>query len=229
LPRLAPDFYARPTVEVARSLLGCKLVVSIPSHFNPVENPSHALPESRTLCSGIIVETEAYLDKDDPACHASRGMTRRNEVMFGPPGKLYVYTIHTRFCANIVTEPIGRGAAVLIRAIQPVDGIDGMQRNRPLPPALSSAKSLVELGNGPGKLCQSLALDTERNGACLTTGNDIWVETTSNRDFYITCTPRIGISSGVDLPLRFFVDGNRYVSGKASDHRLTRRSELATE
>jgi DNA-3-methyladenine glycosylase len=196
MKRLKTSFFEQPTIEVARRLLGCRLVRRL----------------TDVSMAGIIVETEAYLSMNDAASHSARGPTPRNRSMFGPFGQLYVYTIHTRFCMNIVTEAPGIGAAVLIRAIEPESGIERMLQNRPV-------SSRIALTNGPGKLCQALAIDRSLDGVDLIRGDLVWIEPgPSMADFSIRASSRIGIRQSLDLPLRFFVDGHRYVSGRAKDH-----------
>ena len=202
--RIQASFFQRPTLDVARELLGSSLFVAF----------------GNDVLSGVIVETEAYLHEADAACHAARGKTKRNQVMFGPPGVLYVYTIHTRYCMNIVTESEGKGAAVLIRAIQPTKGMDSMLENR-------KVIDPRELTNGPGKLCQAMGVTTSHNGLDLTTSSEMWLQFRSSKaPFTIQTTPRIGISQSKELPYRFLVNGNRFVSGLASDHSIPKRMEL---
>jgi DNA-3-methyladenine glycosylase len=204
--RIGLEFYSLETRAIAKRLLGCKL----------------AFQSGEYLCTGIIVETEAYLHHDDPACHAYRRMTPRNRVMFGPPGHLYVYTIHNRVCMNIVTQPEGVGAAVLIRALQPIAGLEQMRHNRfPSTTGEQSEKKRrdIDLTHGPGKLCQAMGIGLNCNGMSLVTNDHIWIEhSVPPSRFTITSSVRIGISQGVELPYRYFVDGNSFVSGKASDH-----------
>jgi len=168
---LERDFYARPTITVARSLLGKRLI----RHVNGAE------------LSGVIVETEAYCGRADSACHAHRGKTLRNAVMFGRPGVAYVYfTYGMHYMLNLVTEEEGNPCAVLVRALLPVSGLDEMQARR--------KKHGKELTNGPAKLCQALAIDKSLNGWDLTRGERLWVEShmrVTDRD--ILSTPRIGI------------------------------------
>ncbi|HLX61557.1 MAG TPA: DNA-3-methyladenine glycosylase [Planctomycetota bacterium] len=190
---LTERFYLRETAEVARRLLGACLV--------------HETPEG--LTAGRIVETEAYLYKGDPACHASRGRTERNAVMFGPPGHAYVYFVYgMHHCFNVVTMPEGIGEAVLIRALEPLDGIALMEKRR-------GTRELRNLCSGPGKLVQALGLSREQNGFPLTTGP---LTISSHKSFggagkfEVEVTKRIGINVGADLPLRFAVKGNRFVS-----------------
>ena len=187
LPR---EFYLQNTIEAAKSLLG-KLLVR------------------RTedgVIAGRIVETEAYL-RDDPACHASRGMTRRNSVMFGEPGHAYVYfTYGMHFCFNAVTAPEGVGEAVLVRAVEPVEGIEAMKLNR-------GTDELTNLTSGPAKLCQAFGLDRWHNGLNLTSGelviaDDGWTPSE------IMISTRIGINLAADKPWRFYIAGNPYVSKK---------------
>lgn len=178
LPR---SFYARPTVEVARDLIG-KLLVHGPT-------------------SGIIVETEAYLGGgDDLAAHTARGLTQRTRVIFGPPGHAYVYLIYGMYeCLNLVAEPDGQPGCVLIRAIEPVSGLDIMRARRGAPTRPE------QLANGPGKLTLALAITRRHNGVDVTRGPLVVRHASPERHFEIRVTPRIGITRSADLPLRFVV------------------------
>jgi DNA-3-methyladenine glycosylase len=170
---ISRSFYARDTVDVARDLLG-KLLV----HGDT---------------SGIIIETEAYLGSGDLAAHCVAGITARTKVIFGEPGHAYVYLnygIHE--CLNIVAEPDGVPGCVLIRALEPVDGIERMRARR---------KRAKDLTGGPGKLTQALAITRALNGADLTIG-PLTVHDLGLRP-KVRITPRIGISKSADLPLRF--------------------------
>lgn len=206
MPKLDRPFFQQPTVALARRLLGCRLVHDLGSN----------------IVAGIIVETEAYLCKDDPACHASKGETKRNRTMFGPPGYLYVYSIHNRYCMNIVSEKSGYGAAVLIRAVEPIQGVEFMSTLRPV----SKPRDLT---NGPGKLCQAFGIDIGLDGEDLVRSQRVWLESNVEiADFEIRASPRIGISQAKDLPYRYFVDGNPFVSGRERDHSLKRELYLGT-
>ena len=177
LPR---GFYARPTVEVARDLLGKVLV------------------HGKT--SGVIVETEAYLGQNDLAAHSSAGITPRTRVIFGPPGHAYVYRsygIHD--CFNIVAEADGTPGCVLIRAVQPIEGLELMRRRR------FAAKTDRDLANGPGKLTQALGITRSLNGADLTRDPLVVREPSARREIRIEASPRIGITKSAELPLRFLV------------------------
>lgn len=190
---LGKSYYSGTTVEIAQALLGTCLV--------------HETEQG--LVAGRIVETEAYLCKDDPACHASRGKTPRNAVMFGPPGHAYVYFIYGMYhCFNVVTAPAGMGEAVLIRALEPVEGLPIMERRR----NTNVAKNLC---SGPGKLVLAMGITREHNGCALTKG----ALTIHSREsfggcgkFEIDISTRIGIKAAADLPLRFSVKGSRFVS-----------------
>ncbi len=175
------------------------------------------------IVSGWIVEVEAYLWRGDPACHASRGRTNRNRTMFGPPGLLYVYPIHAKYCMNVVTEREGRGAAVLIRAVEPVEGSEIMFANRPV-------EREEELTNGPGKMCAAFDIDHRHNGIDLINSDEIWIEDSPHRPskqtWSIQQSGRIGINVAQEKPWRFFIDGNRFVSGRAMDHRVERKKSL---
>lgn len=196
---LGRSFYSRFPDVVARDLLGRAMVRRVGEGW----------------IGGLIVETEAYLAEDDPAAHSHRGPTPRNGSMYAEAGTLYVYTIHAKYCLNAVTETVGRGSAVLIRALEPVWGIDVMQRRR-------GREDMRQLCRGPAMLCQALDVDLRLNGADLCRTESVWIESYGAPfDFATRVSPRIGIRHAAELPLRFFVDGNRYVSGRASDH--TRR------
>ncbi len=182
--RLSRRFYARPTLEVAADLLGRKFV--------------HESEEG--VASGRIVEVEAYCGELDPGSHAFRGETPRNSVMFGPPGHLYVYfTYGMHFCCNVVCESDGVAGAVLLRAIEPVEGIDLMKERR-------GVEGIRDLARGPARLCQALGIDRLQNGADLTVP-PIWIEQRRRVVGEIKSSPRIGLRPGIDQPWRFYEDG----------------------
>jgi DNA-3-methyladenine glycosylase len=157
------------------------------------------------LLSGKIVETEAYIGYKDPASHAYRGMTSRNEVMFGDPGYAYVYfTYGMHYCLNLVTEKKGYPAAVLIRALEPVQGIRIMQN-------LRKRKELADLASGPAKLCQALGIDRKLNGADLCS-NVIYVEDRGEVIKKICSSSRIGINEGKKKNWRFYEGNSEFVS-----------------
>ncbi len=156
------------------------------------------------ITSGIIVETEAYLSSGDPASHSARGKTKRNACMFGPPGTSYIYISYgVHYCMNVVCQPAGIGEAVLIRALEPVEGIELMRSRRGHRPE-------KELTNGPGKLCQAMGIDLALNGHDLALPPLYLLD--GPPPAQIGCSGRIGISVGRDLPLRFYVVGNKFVS-----------------
>jgi DNA-3-methyladenine glycosylase len=186
--KLNINFYNRNADVVAPELLGKILV----------HKTGHSTLKAR------IVETEAYLEKLDPANHAFKGHTNRNAVMFGPAGHLYIYfTYGLHFCANVVAGPEGSGQAVLLRAAEPLEGIEAMALNR-----LTQNKLL--LCNGPAKLTQAFAINKALNGISLL-GSTLWIEDDNYKSKYAT-SRRIGISKAVGLPLRFYISGNKYVS-----------------
>lgn len=212
MPKLPIDFYQNhDTMTMAQLLLGCELV--------------HESTEEGTT-AGIIVETEAYIT-GDPACHAYRRQTTRNAAMFGPAGTLYVYQIYNHYnCINIVAGPEGVGEAVLIRALQPTEGIELMgtrrneafktgfarYRNNTIDPTTADGER--NLANGPGKLTIALGISrSEHNFSSLTTGA-ISIRGPVLHDFDMVTTTRIGLTYGADLPYRFYVKGNRYISKK---------------
>jgi DNA-3-methyladenine glycosylase len=155
--------------------------------------------------AGLIVETEAYRGRKDPASHAFRGKTKRNEVMFGPAGHAYVYfTMGAHFCLNITTEPKGTAAAVLIRAIEPVEGLDLMKRNRGL-------DDMSRLADGPGKLTRALKIDRELNGEDVICSSRLFLES-GTIPKTISMSSRVGINAGRSFKWRFYVEGNGFVS-----------------
>jgi len=161
--------------------------------------------------SGRIVEVEAYIGEDDLASHACVGLTQRNAVMFGPPGFAYVYLIYgMHHCLNVVTEAEGFPAAVLIRALEPLEGVEEMRERRP------RARRLEDLTNGPGKLCQALAIDRSLNGHDLTRGELLWIEADQLvSEGEVARSPRVGVrgdDQAISAPWRFYVVGNPYVS-----------------
>lgn len=189
LPR---SFYERYTIDVAKDLLG-KLLV-------------RRFPDS-SYVAGVIVEVEAYRGEDDPASHAYRGLTSRNKVMFGKPGVAYVYFTYGMYhCLNIVTEPEGVPAAVLIRAVEPVFCIDIMMKFR-------ETKDIRNLTNGPGKLTMAFSITRELNGVDMTEDDILFVSNYNKYSkFNIGVSSRIGIRVGLDKPWRFYIKENPYVS-----------------
>jgi len=193
MARLLPSaFFARNTVKVAPDLLGKYLV---------------RLRDGKRMI-GRIVEVEAYRGSDDPASHAFRGMTLRNTPMFGDPGHAYVYfTYGNHYCLNITTEKAGTPGAVLLRALEPVEGIDAMRRFRPNVPDF-------ELTNGPGKLTKALAIDKSLNEQDMTIRGPLFVTDPGKGDMEIWSSTRLGIREGLDRLWRFYIKGNSYVSKK---------------
>lgn len=188
---LPSAFYARPAREVAPSLIGYYLVSTLDGH--------------RTV--GRIVEVEAYLGPDDPASHAAEriGRTARNAAMFGPPGTAYVYRSYgIHWCLNAVTDTEGYPAAVLIRALEPVEGLEVMRDRR--------GTSDRDLARGPGRLTEALAITGEENDHPLDEPPLVLREGEPPDPGEIEAGPRIGISRAVDWPLRFTLKGSRYLS-----------------
>lgn len=196
--KLSRNFYSRKTDRVAKELLGKVLV--------------HRL-DRKTVVSGRIVETEAYLGAIDPAAHSyPLRRTPRTEVMFGPGGFAYVFFIYgVHFCFNVVTQKEGIGEAVLIRALEPIDGITTMMK-------LRKTKKIEQLCSGPGKLCQALKIGREQNGEDLT-GSSLWIEEGPRiRREAIIVGPRIGIAQAEarHLPLRFCLKSSLHLSRTTS-------------
>jgi len=200
--KLPREFYNRPTLDVARDLIGKALV--------------HVTPAGRA--SGLIVEVEAYIGEADPACHAAPGPTKRNAPLYGPPGIAYVYFNYgMHYLVNAVTEGVGAPAAVLIRALEPVEGMALMRKRR----ARGTQKRAADfdqngLCRGPGNLTKALGISLPQNGLDLT-GAELFIETSPvARDFPIAWGPRIGISVGTEQAWRCFVPGHPCVSGRAA-------------
>lgn len=159
------------------------------------------------VASGRIVETEAYLGGDDPASHASVGRTRRTQHLFGRPGIAYVYFIYGRYwCVNAVTERSGGGRAVLVRAVEPLDGVDLMRARRGI---VGADRALT---NGPARLCLALGIDGRLNGVSLQRGPLVLREGGGVPDAAVSVSQRIGLTRAADWPLRYFVTSNSYVS-----------------
>lgn len=186
--KLSLDFLDAPSSEVAPRLLGCVLRRELDGHIVTVK----------------IVETEAY-DQTDVASHSYKGRTQRTEVMFGEYGHLYVYfTYGMHYCGNVVTGRKGHGAGVLLRAVEPLEGQEIIERRR--------GKSGIEATNGPAKLCQALAIDMNLSGHDLRTGPLQLIPQGALSDKEIIQTTRIGISQGKDVPWRFYIQDNPFVS-----------------
>jgi DNA-3-methyladenine glycosylase len=195
-------FSAYDTCTLAQKLLGCELV--------------HESPDGIT--SGIIVETEAYL-QDDPACHAFNRRTTRTEPMYSMAGTVYVYLIYGMYqCFNIVSNAEGIGEAVLIRALQPVSGIDLMEMRRLIRPGKAQITppagkvSLKELCRGPGKLVQAMGVERALHNATLLSGNVLYLRPPVAAPGAIVAGPRVGINVGRELPYRYYIKDNVFVS-----------------
>lgn len=196
--KLKREFYIRNLLFVARELLGKILVKK----------------SGNKKLSGKIVEVEAYHGDYDQASHSYKGKTKRNEVMFNEGGYLYVYfTYGSHFCANVVVGKKGKGIAVLIRALEPLEGIDVMIKNR-FGRKLIHGKEKYNLTSGPGKLCKAFGINKNNNGTDLT-GNEIYIlDQPKLKNKEVGVSKRIGITRSVDLQWRFFIKDNPYVSRK---------------
>ncbi len=187
--KLEREFFARPTLVVAAELLG-KIIV-----YN----------KGKERLGGRLVEAEAYIGEEDPACHAHRGKTPRNSIMYGPPGFLYVYfTYGNHYMLNLVTEKEGFPAAVLLRAMEPLYGIEIMQQNR-------GVADLPEIASGPGKLARALGITTDQYGLDIT-GDRFYLVDDGYRCEEIWTSPRIGLKNGTDRYWRFYLRSNPHVS-----------------
>jgi DNA-3-methyladenine glycosylase len=188
---LEPEFFARDTRIVARELLGAVLECRGPDG----------------VVSGRIVETEAYLGEHDAACHAASGRTSRTDPLYGRPGTAYVYFIYgMHWCVNAVTRDEGMPSAVLIRALEPIDGVPLMRDRR------QRARRDTDLTNGPAKLCEALGIDDRFNRASLRRSPLRVIAGDGVADSRVSVTPRIGIREAADWPLRFFVADSPFVS-----------------
>jgi DNA-3-methyladenine glycosylase len=199
---LPASFFARPTAEVARDLLGKVLVSRIGGR----------------VTGGRIVEVEAYLGTDDPGSHAAtRGITKRNATMYGPPAHAYVYfTYGNHHMLNLVTEPEGVAGAVLIRAIEPLIGEDVMAERR--------GRNGRECTDGPGKVAAALGVTLEHNGAPLTPDRALCCYDAPSPEEEVRTSGRIGLTAGHDAELRFYLEGNQYVSkARPGPRRAARR------
>lgn len=188
LPR---QFYTVPALQLAFNLLGCLLVSRIDG----------------MMTSGLIVETEAYLSTNDPGSHTARGQTPRTSIQWGAGGYTYVYLIYGMYhCLNIVADQKGTAGCVLIRALEPVHGISIMRRRRP------TAHSKTTLTNGPGKLTTALGIDLHYNAADLTDDSLCLYKGTTPSSDDVTRSTRIGLKEGIELPYRFYLTNNPFVS-----------------
>jgi DNA-3-methyladenine glycosylase len=192
-------FFIRDPRRVARQLLGKVLVRQ----------------NSGSVLTARIVEVEAYLGIEDPAAHAAAGRTLRNAVIFGPPGYAYVYFIYgNHYCLNVSCEPEGEAGCVLFRALEPLSGIEAMARARKM--EIKRPRDLAKLTSGPGRLCEAFGITRARdNGVDLTSSaSGLWIGDDQRRPRGISLTPRIGITKAAEMPLRYFLSNNPFVSGR---------------
>ena len=199
---LRRSFFNQDPRVVARELLG-KLIVR---------------REGRRQLAGRIVEVEAYLGAGDLAAHAAAGHTARNAVLFGPPGHAYVYFIYgVHYCLNISCLPDGDAGCILIRALEPVSGMDAMAKARGLADLdLTSTRELRKLASGPGKICEALGITRPRDNDkdMLSPASDLQVMSDGFRVPEVAVTQRIGITKSAEMPLRYVIAGNAFVSKK---------------
>jgi len=208
MSRLLRGFYARPTLEVARQLLGKVLV--------------HRTGAG--LTSGIIVEVEAYIGETDPACHAAPGPTKRNAPLYGAPGYSYVYLNYgVHYLVNVVTEPQGSPAAVLIRALEPLDGIELMRRRRGRSRTARHTRPASvpdhALCRGPGNVTHAMGITLRDNRLDLR-GSKLYIEDRGFRVHDVAWSPRIGISVGTEHHWRCFAEAHVSVSGRVPHRKI---------
>ncbi|MFB6290573.1 MAG: DNA-3-methyladenine glycosylase [Candidatus Bipolaricaulia bacterium] len=191
MSRLDRSFFARDSSRVARELLGAVLVRA----------------RERETLKGRIVETEAYYGEADPPSHAFSGKTGRSEIMWKKPGLAYVYLVYgVHLMLNVVTEPSGTPGAVLIRAVEPLEGLETMKTNR----GRSDVESLTD---GPGKLTEAFAVGKGKNGDDLISSGELWLSEGERRtEEKVASSGRIGVTRGEEEQLRFFLPGNEFVS-----------------
>ena len=206
---LPESFFARDARSVARSLLGKVLICG----------------RGRKLRAGRVVEVEAYLGESDPAAHAASGCTPRNAVLFGPPGRAYVYFIYGRyFCLNVACQPTGKAGCVLFRALEPVAGVAAMSRSRGIVfngdadvDSSRRERTLRNLTSGPSRLCDALEITRAKHNSLelFNRESGLWIGDDGYPTARIATTPRIGITNPAarDWPLRYVLAGNRFVSG----------------
>lgn len=201
---LKPEFFNRDPRIVARALLGILLVRKTPNG----------------ILAGRIVETEAYLGADDAAAHSAAGRTSRNSVLFGPPGFAYVYFIYgVHYCFNVSCLPDGVAGGVLVRALEPVAGIEQMAESRGLEKvnetAVQKTAFLKKIASGPGRLAEALGITRERDNGkyLLSQRSDLRLENDGYRVRSVLITPRIGIVKSAEHPLRYLIADNPFVSG----------------
>jgi DNA-3-methyladenine glycosylase len=191
-------FFSRDPRRVARELLGKVLVRQ----------------HSGALLTARIVEVEAYLGEQDPAAHSAAGNTARTAVLFGPPGHAYVYFIYgNHYCLNVSCEPDGQAGSVLVRALEPLSGVEEMAKARGI--EIHSPKDLLRLTSGPGRLAQAFSITRVRDNGCDLTSRDsnLWIGEDGYRARGIRLTPRIGITQAAEKALRYLLVGNVFVSG----------------
>ncbi len=201
LASLRPSFYGRDVVTVSREILGKVLVRQ----------------EGRRIRAGRIVEVEAYLGTSDPAAHAAAGKTARNFVLFGPPGHAYIYFIYgNHYCLNISCEREGKAGSVLIRALEPLAGIELMAQARGIEGSLEKPSERRLLTSGPGRLAEAFDITRERDNDKDVTAaeSDLRIVDDGFRPEKVAVTPRIGITKAAQEELRFVIAGNVFVSGK---------------
>lgn len=191
--RVPLSFFERSTLEVLKDLIGMVLVRE----------------SEEGLTSGIIVEAEAYRGEDDPASFASRGKTKRSEMLYGPPGRTFVYlTYGMHYLLNIITERKDFPAAVLIRAVEPAEGISLMKKRR-------KNEELLNLCSGPAKLCQAFGIDLSLNGVMLSSSSSpIYLRESARLEIKLVWRPRIGIKEGKDRLWRVYLKDNPFISAK---------------
>ena len=196
--KVSKSFYKRDLLHVAERLLGKILVKK----------------EGNKLLAGRIIEVEAYDGDTDRAAHSFGGITKRNEVMFDEGGLLYVYLSYgVHYCCNVVTGVKGQGKAILIRAVEPVSGIDKMIKNR-FHRKMNNENDKYNLTNGPGKVCNAFGINLKHSGVDLTGENIYVVNGLLKKEEQVGISKRIGITKSAELPWRFFIKDNPYLSRK---------------